>query len=373
MTSVTEKTLSDFDAELKEVHLLGQWTYEDLLVAHSDGPVRPYGVPYVWEWDVVYPKLQEACVMLPRSNDARRNMSFRNPATDMRAATQTVSVGMQAVVPGEVCWAHRHSIDALRFAVKGSPDLYTVVDGEKMPLETGDLVLTPAYTWHDHHNEGDDIGIWLDVLDTSLIFALNQTFFEEYGEEMQPCRADRSEYRDARGGLLRPAWEKTPDNPVGFRYPWAEVEPILRSFARHEGSPYDGVLMRYANPFTGGPTLKTLDAYLQLLRPGLETRSHRQTSSAVYYVIEGEGTTVVGDRELHWKTGDTFCVPHWLPHRHINRSRSHEAIMFVVSDIPALTALGLYREDPECSFGTAPLPRIPAELVKGDIAPLLRR
>lgn len=373
MTTVQEKTLADFDVELKEVHMLGQWTYEDMLLAHSDGPVRRYGVPYVWEWETVHPKLMEACVRLPASNDARRNISFRNPATDMRTATQTVSVGMQAVVPGEVCWAHRHSIDALRFAVKGSPDLYTVVDGEKLPLETGDLVLTPAYTWHDHHNESDEVGIWLDVLDTGMITTLNQTFFEEYGEEEQPLKQRRSDYLGARGGLLRPAWERTPEVPVGFRYPWAEMEPILRSFADHEGSPYDGVLMRYVNPFTGGPTLKTLDAYLQLLRPGLETKSHRQSSSAVYYVIEGEGVSIVGEHELHWKAGDTFSIPHWIPHRHINRSREHEAIMFSVSDIPAMTALGLYREDPECSFGSATFPPAPAVKVKGDIAPLLRR
>lgn len=369
---IAEKTLTQFDAELKDAFLLGQWTYEHLLQAHADGP-KSYGVPYVWEWDTVYPKILESCEMLPKSNDARRNLSFRNPATDGKPATQTISVGMQAVVPGEICWAHRHSIDALRFAIKGDPALYTVVDGEVMPMETGDLVLTPSYSWHDHHNESDQVGIWLDVLNTNMMFSLNQIFFEEYGEEMQPRRARASDYVDARGGPVRPAWEALPRTTAPYRYAWRDVERTLRTFHDANGSPYDDILMRYVNPFTGGPTLHTMDAYIQQLRPGFEGKPHRQTSSAVYHVIEGEGRTIVGDHELRWKGGDTFCVPHWLWHRHINASRTDEVLMFVVSDVPALSALGLYREEPQCTMGTMAVPPIPANGFRRDIAPLVLR
>lgn len=366
------KTLAQFDAELKDAFMLGQWTYEHMLQAHADGP-KSYGVPYIWTWDKVYPKIMESCVMLPRSNDARRNLSFRNPATDGRPATQTISVGMQAVVPGEICWAHRHSIDALRFAIKGSPSLYTVVDGEVMPMETGDLVLTPAYSWHDHHNESEDVGIWLDVLNTGMMFALNQIFYEEYGEEMQPRRTRASDYQEVRGGPVRPAWEDLPRSTMPYRYAWRDVERTLRRFHDADGSPYDDILLRYANPFTGGPTFHTMDAYIQQLRPGFEGQPHRQTSSAVYHVIEGEGRTIVGDEELSWKSGDTFCVPHWISHRHINASASHEALMFAVSDVPALSALGLYREEPRCSMGTTPPPPIPANQFRRDVGPLVIR
>ncbi len=44
----------------------------------------------------------------------------------------------------------------------GSADLYTAVDGERLAMEDGDLIITPAYTWHDdHHNESDKRGTWI--------------------------------------------------------------------------------------------------------------------------------------------------------------------------------------------------------------------
>jgi gentisate 1,2-dioxygenase len=68
-------------------------------------------------------------------------------------------------------------------------------------------------------------------------------------------------------------------------------------------------------------------------------------------VIRGEGATVAGDRELAWSRHDSFAVPNWIEHRHINRSRTDEAILFTVNDVPLLLSLGLYREEPESSLG----------------------
>jgi gentisate 1,2-dioxygenase len=366
------RTLQEFDAALQGAHLLGQWKFDAALQKAKDGP-RSYGSPYLWRWDAVEPMIREACAVLPKSNDARRNLSFRNPATNGGAATQSVSIGMQAVVPGETCWAHRHSIDALRFSIVGDSKLYTVVNGERLAMETGDLVLTPAYSWHDHHNGGDQVGIWLDVLNTPMMFALNQIFYEELGEESQPLRENSSDNLSIRGGLMRPAWERSPAVSAPYRYPWRDVQAALRQFSDSDGSPFDGLMLRYANPFTGGSTLPTLDAYIQRLSPALETQQHRQTSSAVYYVIEGEGTSVAGEHELHWKTGDTFCIPNWLWHRHINRSRTQQALLFAVSDTPALMALGLYREEPRLTVHSVPSPVLPADLERRDLSALIGR
>jgi len=363
----TAMTLPEFDVELAKVHLKGQWSFGEALAEASRGPPA-YGVPYVWRWSDVYPKLLEACQVLPESFTGRRNLSFRNPGTNGGAATRTLSIGMQIVVPGEIAWAHRHSIGAIRFAIDGDSRLYTTVQGERLLMEKGDLVLTPAYTWHDHHNESDKYGIWLDVLDTPLVFGLNQTFYEPFGESTQPLREKEADLISERGGLVRPAWETPPGAAPPFRYPWREVSAILRKLSDSEGSPYDGVILRYANPMNGGPTLPTMDCFIQRLRPGLETQQHRQTSSAVYYVMEGEGTTVVGNHELSWSTHDSFAVPNWMWHRHINRSRSEEAILFSASDIPVLKALGLYREEPASSVHTSPLPAVPADLVRQSTA-----
>jgi gentisate 1,2-dioxygenase len=351
------KTLEQLDAELEAMHIRGQWKVGD--AQFFDGP-QPAGVPQVWKWSEVHPKLLESCIAMPESRTARRSLLFYNPGLNWRGTTQTLLAGMQAVRPGEIAWAHRHSMAALRFSVAGHPKLYTVVDGEPLPMETNDLVLTPSYTWHDHHNDSDIDGIWLDVLDVPFTVGLNQPFFEAYGEEAQTRRARGSDSVLQRTGSSRPAWEQPASRSFPYRYPWQEVVTALDKFRDAEGSPYDGLALEYVNPATGGPTLPTLACYVNMLRPGFEGKGRRRTSSAVYYVIEGEGATLCGDEEVRWSPQDVFCVPNWIRHRHVNRSLTDRVVLFCVSDDPILSAIGLYREDPENTLRAVPLPALPS-------------
>jgi len=360
--TASKKTLAEFDKDLDQRHMRGQWQYDaQLEIIKKDGPL-PAGVPFLWPWDQVKATLTELADLLPPENTARRNISFINPAPLVTGTSHTLLMGMQMVLPGEVAWAHRHSINALRFVVDGSKDLYTVVDGEKCPMENNDLVLTPAYCWHDHHNESKEPRIWIDILDVPVLGFLRQFFFEIYGDAVQPQRDSQADWISRRSAPVVPAWEAPSAQRVPYRYAWSEVNPLLRSMAKSEGSPYDGVILRYAHPITGGPTMPTLDCFVQLLRPGFEGKRHRHTSSTVYYVIEGEGSTVVGDKEIHWGPRDSFVVPNWMWHQHINRSRSSEAVLFSSSDAPLLNALGFYREEPEVSFASKPYPTVPADL-----------
>jgi gentisate 1,2-dioxygenase len=96
-----------------------------------------------------------------------------------------------------------------------------------------------------------------------------------------------------------------------------------------------------------------------MLRPGERTKKHRHTSSAMYFVVRGEGKTVVGDKTLAWKRHDSFVVPNWAWHEHANNSTSDDAILFSVNDIPILNAFGLYREEPENSLGASSAPQAP--------------
>lgn len=353
------RTLADFDRDLAAAHLRGQWTYDALLEACIGGPT-PAGVPYLWRWEAMQARLAEACTVLPESFTARRNLSFINPALD-RGTTHTLIMGMQMLNPGEVAWSHRHSIAALRFCIEGDPALVTVVDGEPCPMESYDLVLTPRWTWHDHENATAERVVWLDVLDIGLVLGLNVPFYEPYGEDRQPVREREADFLQARAGLCRPVWERRRERNFPFRYPWRAVEAQLLALRATEGSPYDGVALEYVNPMTGGPTLPTMSCWAQLLRPGEETSAHRHTSSAVYFVVRGEGVAAVGDVELEWGRHDAFVVPNWTRHRFVNRSRTEDAVLFSVHDTPALAALDLYFEEPERSLGRRPWPAVPAD------------
>lgn len=315
------KPLGEFESDIAALNLRGQWQLEATASQLGDGP-KPLGVPFVWKWDAVAQKLAEAGSVIPTSSTARRALTCMNPGLHPRPGTsQTLVAAVQAVLPHEIAWAHRHSMAAIRFTIEGSSELFTSVNGERFVMEPHDLILTPAWTWHDHQNESDRTGIWLDALDVPLVFGLNQAFFEDYGESLHP-----------------PVTQGPPHPP--YRYAWKEMRERL---AAADCDAHDGAIVEYTNPETGGSVLPTMGCYAQLLPAGFRTEEHRHTSSAVYHVVAGSGKTLCGDTVVEWSERDTFVVPNWARHRHVNDSSS-DAILFSVSDRPVLAALGMYRE-----------------------------
>jgi gentisate 1,2-dioxygenase len=345
--------LKSFDAELAKLHMRGQWLFDpasrDRKVSPADFGARmepsPAGVPHLWKWDDVYPEAMKACEAMPESFTARRALAFKNPELP-RCTAQTLNMAVQAIRPREFAWAHRHSMGAIRFVIKGNSQLHTVVDGIAYRMEDHDLVLTPNWTWHDHRNDSDEVVLWLDVLDVPLIGGLNQGFYEEFGTETQAIR-NHSEF--ANPGL-RAAWDGAQsDWHHSCRYPWRETEAMLNSFDTAAGCPYDGIALQYIDRTTLGPTLPTLSCMVQRLPKGFSGKRHRHTTSAVYFVVHGEGTTEADSIEMKWSEKDCFVVPNWTWHRHVNHSSKDDAVLFSVSDAPVLRTLGLYREEADRS------------------------
>jgi gentisate 1,2-dioxygenase len=96
-------------------------------------------------------------------------------------------------------------------------------------------------------------------------------------------------------------------------------------------NPFDGYLLEYRNPVTGGPTMTTIQCAVQLLAAKEETEAHRHTSTVIYHVFRGAGATEIGKRRFEWEQGDSFVVPLWYDHRHLNRSSADDAILFSMS------------------------------------------
>ena len=129
-----------------------------------------------------------------------------------------------------------------------------------------------------------------------------------------------------------------------FVYRWAHTRAALERLKSYQGSPYDGIILHFTDPVTGGAVMPTLSFEVQLLRPGEHTLAHRHTASAVYCVVEGAGATQVDDVRIEWSRNDVFVIPSWLWHEHINLSESGDAVLYSVSDEAALSKLELYRE-----------------------------
>jgi gentisate 1,2-dioxygenase len=267
-----------------------------------------------------------------------------NPGLDQKHAfaTHTIQISFQYVKPGENARAHRHTPAALRFVIQGN-GAYTTVNGQQCVMEPGDLILTPKLTWHDHSNESKEPMLWLDGLDFPLVTALHQVMQERYPKRRQPIEKSSEDVMDQLGAAKRHGV------PLAdfFHYKWRDTEKALRALAESPAARdrFDGYLLEYRNPLTNGPTMTTIQCAVQLLPPADETESHCHTSTAIYHAFRGKGATEIGERRFEWEQGDSFVVPLWYAHRHLNRSSSDEAILFSMSDAPMLKALDLYREE----------------------------
>jgi len=261
-------------------------------------------------------------------------------------ATPTLWAAVQWLNPGEVAPAHRHSAQAVRFIIDGK-DTYSTVQGDKVYLERGDFVVNPPWCWHDHGSDGDTRAVWMDGLDIPLNNYLDASFFDTGETDVQQVTAvlDQSVLKYGTG-QLRPAWEAPTQKYTPLStYKWAATEKALNNLAKVDASPFDDVALEYTNPHTGKPVMDTITAWVQMLRPGIHTKAHRQVNSAVYHVFEGRGATVIGGVRFDWEQGDFFVIPNWTYHEHLNESRSDRAILFSVQDTPVLVALGKYREE----------------------------
>src|SRR5438105_3376508 len=105
----------------------------------------------------------------------------------------------------------------------------------------------------------------------------------------------------------------------------------------------EGVMLDYINPLTGGPTLPTIDAHAQLIRPGEHTRAVRDTASRIYHVLDGRGVSIIGGKRLEWEKGDTLCAPTWAWREHMVASSDSMGVLFSFDDAPIQKPFSLYR------------------------------
>jgi gentisate 1,2-dioxygenase len=311
---------------------------------------QPTSVPVIWRWADVRPAILRAPDLVTPEKAGRRVIMLVNPGRrDVSAAVGHLYTGIQIMKAGEAASAHRHQASALRFIMEGS-GAYTVVDGERMTLDAGDFVLTPNGTWHEHGVDASgSTCIWQDGLDIPLMNALDAGFYEVHPDlrQAETETTDISQ-RLYGAGFVQPAWLRRdwnkPYSPM-MKFPWVETYAALRRAAEvSDGSPYDGIIMEYVNPLTGGPVMPTTGATMQLLKPGMHTRAHRHTGSFVYQVAKGQGFSIIDGVRYDWQERDIFVVPSWSVHEHANASSKDDACLFTFNDLPVMRALGLYRE-----------------------------
>ena len=135
--------------------------------------------PAVWRYADAKAALDEAGEFVPVEKAERRNLIMMNPCQGNPYATSRNLVSAyQMVKSGEKAPSHRHTPAALRLVVDAKPGTYTVVDGARVDMAPGDVVLTPSWCWHGHANESDATSYWIDFLDVPFVQHTEAMFFE---------------------------------------------------------------------------------------------------------------------------------------------------------------------------------------------------
>jgi gentisate 1,2-dioxygenase len=338
----------DFHERMHAAHMYGLWELASQMTPHPE----PGVIPYAWKASLIDALVRESGEVVPVGEE-RRALQLFNPGLGGRwATTNTMIAAVQLLLPGEVARAHRHTPTAIRFIMEGD-GAYTSVDGDRVYMAPGDLILTPSFTWHDHGNDTDRPVVWLDGLDIPLVQALGAMFFQFYAERQVPLSKPRNSTVHLHGHPgLQPTWvtERPRSSPL-LLYSWEATSSSLASLREMPGDEHDGIALEYTHPLTGGPVLPTMTCWIQMLRPRERTRAHRHTGSAVYYVVKGAGETIIDGCRFPWGKGDILVLPSWALHEHANLSAGDDAILFSIQDRPVLEALGLYREEPLADSG----------------------
>lgn len=85
---------------------------------------------------------------------------------------------------------------------------FTAVQGQRIKMNRGDVILTPTWNWHDHGKDGSGPMIWLDGLDLPSFTHFPVHFVEHYEKARYPAED-----------------VDTSTSPIVF--PWAEMKARL--------------------------------------------------------------------------------------------------------------------------------------------------
>jgi gentisate 1,2-dioxygenase len=305
-------SLDALEREIGGLNLTPGWVKRPVPILWRE-PRTPF-VPAHWKYAEAKSAMDAAGRLIGTDLAERRNFVMRNPipGNDI-ASARTLICAYQTILPGETARSHRHAPHAFR-VILDAEGAFSIVDGEKTPMETGDIVLTPGWSWHGHGHDGDRQAYWFDGLDVPLTHLLEPMFFEEHPAGFEPVTKVASE------------------SP--YRFTWAATQ---RALDRAEPDP-EGFHGRRI--VLDAPSMPTMGLSVQRLESGAATRPFRTSANTIFVAMQGAGTSRIGEAQIDWSFGDTFVAPCW--HRIEHRAGS-DAVLFALSDEPLMRFARYYR------------------------------
>lgn len=143
-------------------------------------------VPAHWKYADAHAALRAAGRLVGTEWAERRNLIMANPIHGNDYATLPALVGAyQMVKGGETARSHRHTPNAMRIVLEAAPETYTIVDGVRIPMLPGDVLLTPNWGYHGHANDSVEEAYWIDILDAPLVHFLGPMFFQVHPDRVE--------------------------------------------------------------------------------------------------------------------------------------------------------------------------------------------
>jgi gentisate 1,2-dioxygenase len=328
---------------LNEKNLVALWPLMRSALPHNKPDRRTQ--PVVWRYRDIRPDLIKAGELAPIEKAERRVLALANPGLGLEnvQATPSIFIGLQMILPRETAPNHRHSPSAVRMVIEGEGG-FTVVQGEKCPMEKGDLILTPSGLWHQHSHDGTGPVIWLDALDLPIVRALEASYAIEGEPQLVRNEPDSSQSRYRRAGLVpyRSREARRGRYPL-LRYPWKEVRDSLVALAEVTANA-ELVQLAYVNPETGRECMPVLGFSAIMLRSGETIAMTRRSASAVLHIIDGEGEAEVDGVTLPFSDSDTLAIPTHAKVLLSNRRTRAPSFLFQIDDAPLQRTCGFYEE-----------------------------
>ncbi len=265
---------------------------------------RPATRAWQWYGTVLRSLCDRARDLVPLDEGGdRRVLTLANPGLGgLPFATATVSCAYQTLAGHEVVPAHRHTPAALRFILEGS-GVWTTVDGDSFEMNSGDLVLTPSWAFHDHRNEGDGTMTWFDGLDLPLTRSLDAIFYEPTPADGLPSeQVERSARQHQAPGILADGEDRSAAPSKLLVYRWEGTDRSLRSLLG--ASDVGHAVVRFTDPDTGAGAgagaLPTLGCRMLRIARGGHVPPVRRTGNSVFVVFSGRGRSVIDGVTFDW-------------------------------------------------------------------------
>ncbi len=344
-----QRRLAELYRDLAAAGMTPLWTTREGLMPFTP---QPKAVPHRWRWSDLHPLAERSAELVPVGRGGeRRAISLGNPGLPGDPyTTPTLWAAIQYLAPRESAPEHRHSQSAFRFVLEGE-GVWTVVDGDPVAMRRGDLLLTPGWHFHGHHNISDEPMAWLDGLDIPLVAETDQGFFEFGPEQLSSTETPQrsaSERLWGHAGLLPvSAIGSRPHSPL-MAYRWAQTDAALTAQLELEAEGLAGVVepghaaIRFTNPTTGGDALTTIRTEMHRIAAGGVTSRTRTSASAVWQVFDGHGEVSLDGQTLDLGRGDVLAVPSWTE---VRFAAEEQLTLFGFSDAPVFEKLHLLRTE----------------------------